>query len=107
MTRPYSEPCNICEKISVYNTKCRCGFHVCVKHKFPEKHDCFLNFENGPIFQNDDSPYRFLTICTYVLVYTSLNDIIIYRFDVNTSEVKPLERVLINCLGPIVIVQNL
>ena len=45
MTRPYSEPCNICEKISVYNTKCRCGFHVCVKHKFPEKHNCNYDYK--------------------------------------------------------------
>jgi len=45
MANKYSEPCKICSKRSVYNTICRCGHHVCVKHRFPDNHNCDFDYK--------------------------------------------------------------
>ncbi len=45
MAKKYSEPCKSCNKRSVYNTVCRCGHHVCVKHRFPENHNCDFDYK--------------------------------------------------------------
>lgn len=39
--------CAICNKKLklINNFKCKCGFHFCKLHKFPEEHKCTFNYK--------------------------------------------------------------
>lgn len=38
--------CEICKKKSLILFNCKCGLHTCMKHKYPDMHNCTYDFKS-------------------------------------------------------------
>ena len=44
--KKYKQKCFCCKKKSLIMIKCKCGNSFCLKHKYPESHNCTINYKH-------------------------------------------------------------